>query len=205
MKILAIDIGGTSVKILATGQKEPRKFPSGPTMTPRQMAAGVRELAKDWEYDVVSVGYPGRVVRGRIATEPHNLAPGWTRFDFKAAFKRPVKIINDAAMQALGSYRKGTMLFLGFGTGLGSALVAEGVVVPMELAHLSYKRGTFEDYLGIHGLKRLGKRKWRKHVDYCVARPFARPSRVNVWPRSEAFLPHSCPQQKRRRALPPPQ
>ena len=170
MKILAIDIGGTSVKILATGQKEPRKFPSGPTMTPRQMAAGVRELAKDWEYDVVSVGYPGRVVRGRIATEPHNLAPGWTRFDFKAAFKRPVKIINDAAMQALGSYRKGTMLFLGFGTGLGSALVAEGVVVPMELAHLSYKKGTYEDYLGLRGIKRLGKKKWRKNVAYCAGR-----------------------------------
>lgn len=170
MKVLAIDIGGTSVKILVTGQKAPRKFPSGPKMTPRQMVAGVRELAKDWEYDAVSIGYPGLVVKGRIAKEPHNLAMGWTRFNFNTAFKRPVRIINDAAMQALGSYRRGTMLFLGFGTGLGSALVAEGVVVPMELAHLSYKKGTYEDYLGLRGLKRLGKRKWRKHVDYSVTR-----------------------------------
>ena len=166
-----IDVGGTYVKLLATGQKEGRRFESGPRMTPRLMVAGVKKLAADWEYEVVSIGYPGSVrAKGRIATEPHNLARGWKRFNFSAAFKRPVKIINDAAMQALGSYRRGTMLFLGFGTGLGSALVAGGVVVPMELAHLSYRKGTFEDYLGLRGLKRLGRKKWCKHVDDCVAR-----------------------------------
>jgi predicted NBD/HSP70 family sugar kinase len=168
--VLAIDIGGTNIKILATGKKEPRRFPSGPKMTPAQMVSGVKELAKDWKFDVVSIGYPGRVVKGRIAAEPHNLGPGWVKFDFRAAFKRPVKIINDAAMQALGSYRGGTMLFLGLGTGLGSALVAEGVVVPMELAHLSHKRGTYEDYLGARGIERLGKKKWRKVVITCVER-----------------------------------
>lgn len=170
MKVLVLDIGGTYVKLLATGQKERRRFESGPDMTPRLMVAGVKKLAADWEYDVVSMGYPGLVVKGRIAKEPHNLAPGWIRFNFSAAFKRPVKIINDAAMQALGSYRRGTMLFLGLGTGLGSALVAEGVIVPMELAHLSYRKGTYEDHLGLRGLKRLGRKKWRKHVDDCVAR-----------------------------------
>jgi predicted NBD/HSP70 family sugar kinase len=170
MKVLVIDIGGTYVKLLATGQKKRRRFESGPKMTPRRMVAGVKQLAADWEYDVVSIGYPGIVVKGRIAKEPHNLAPGWRRFNFQAAFKRPVKIINDAAMQALGSYRRGIMLFLGLGTGLGSALVAEGVIVPMELAHLSYKRGTYEDYLGVRGLKRLSLKKWGQHVDQCVTR-----------------------------------
>ena len=130
MNVLAIDIGGTSVKILATGQKEPRRFPSGPTMTPEGMVTGVKELAADWKYDVVSIGYPGVVCKGRIATEPHNLAPGWCSFDFEAAFERPVKFLNDAAMQALGSYKEGLLLFMGLGTGLGSALVADGVVVP---------------------------------------------------------------------------
>lgn len=150
MKVLVIDVGGTYVKLLATGQKERRRFESGPKMTPRLMLAGVKKLVADWEYDVVSIGYPGIVVKGRIAKEPHNLSRGWSRFNFSAAFKRPVKIINDAAMQALGSYRRGTMLFLGLGTGLGSALVAEGgVVVPLELAHLSYRKGTYEDYLGL--------------------------------------------------------
>ena len=170
MKVLAVDIGGTNVKTLATGQKEPRKVASGPDMTPAGMVAAVSELAGDWEFDVVSIGYPGLVVKGKIVLEPHNLAPGWIGFDFAAAFKLPVKIINDAAMQALGSYNGGTMLFLGFGTGLGSALVADGVVVPMELAHLSYKKGTFEDYLGLRGIKRLGKKRWRKHVAYAVDR-----------------------------------
>jgi polyphosphate glucokinase len=170
MNVLTIDIGGTNIKILATGQKEPRKFPSGPTLSPRQMVDGVKKLAADWKYDVVSIGYPGVVVKNRIATEPHNLAKGWVGFDFKAAFRRPVKVINDAAMQALGSYKKGQMLFLGLGTGLGSAMVVEGVVVPMELAHLSYRKGTFEDYVGLRGLKRLGKKKWRKHVALVVNR-----------------------------------
>ena len=134
------------------------------------MVAGVERLVVDWKYDVVSIGYPGRVDHNRPVAEPRNLAKGWTRFNFRRAFKRPVKIINDAAMQALGSYRKGTMLFLGLGTGLGSALVVEGSIVPMELAHLSYNRGTYEDYLGAHGLKRLGKRKWQRHVENCAAR-----------------------------------
>jgi predicted NBD/HSP70 family sugar kinase len=156
INILVVDIGGTGVKILAAGQSERRQFPSGPTMTPQQMVTGVKDLAADWKYDVVSIGYPGLVLRGQIVAEPHHLAPGWVGFDFQAAFGCPVKIMNDAAMQALGSYKGGLMLFLGLGTGLGSALVADGVVWPMELAHLSYKKGTFEDYLGIRGLKRLG-------------------------------------------------
>ena len=145
MRVLVVDIGGTNVKILATGQKTPRKFPSGRKLTPKKMVDGVKELAGGWEYDAVTVGYPGRIVHGRITTEPHNLAKGWVKFDFKAAFECPVKVINDAAMQALGSYKSGLLLFLGLGTGLGAALVADGVVIPMELAHLPYKRGTWED------------------------------------------------------------
>jgi polyphosphate glucokinase len=170
MNVLAVDVGGTNVKIFATGQKEPRRFPSGPTMTPRQMVSGVKKLAADWQYDVVSIGYPGLVLRGRVAAEPYNLAPGWVGFNFAAAFGRPVKIINDAAMQALGSYQGGEMLFLGLGTGLGSAIVMDGVVVPMELGHLSYKNGTYEDYVGARGLQRLGKKKWQHHVEYGVER-----------------------------------
>jgi len=145
MKALVVDVGGTHVKILATGQKERREFESGPGLTVRQMVAGVKRLAGDWSYDIVAIGYPGLVLKGRIAAEPHNLAPGWVGFDFEKSFRRPVKLMNDAAMQALGSYRSGTMLFLGLGTGLGSALVVDGHVVPMELAHLSYKKGTIED------------------------------------------------------------
>lgn len=170
MNILVVDIGGTNVKILASGQAEPRKFPSGSKMTPQQMVSGVQELTRDWKYDVVSIGYPGLVHRGRIVAEPHNLAPQWAGFDFEAAFDCPVRLLNDAAMQALGSYRGGTLLFLGLGTGLGSALVAEGVVVPMELGHLSYKRRTYEDHVGNRGLKRLGKRRWAEHVAYAVER-----------------------------------
>jgi len=170
MNVLAIDIGGTHVKILATGQKERREFESGPNMTPHLMVAGVKKLAGDWKYGVVSIGYPGVVRLNRPVAEPHNLATGWIGFNFEAAFKRPVKVINDAAMQALGSYRSGTMLFLGFGTGLGTAMVVDGVVVPMELGTLSYKKGTYEDYLGLRGLKRLGKKKWRKEVAYWVGR-----------------------------------
>jgi polyphosphate glucokinase len=170
MNVLVIDIGGTNVKILATGQREPCKFPSGPTLSPRQMVDGVKKIATHWKYDVVSIGYPGVVVKDRILTEPHNLAGGWVCCNFKAAFRCPVKIINDAAMQALGSYKKGQMLFLGLGTGLGSAMVVEGVVVPMELGHLSYRNGTYEDYVGLRGLERLGKKKWRKHVTFGVNR-----------------------------------
>jgi polyphosphate glucokinase len=170
MRVLAVDVGGTNVKVLATGQTEPRRFPSGPKMTAKQMVSGVKQITKDWKYDVVSIGYPGLVFRGRPAVEPHNLGRGWVGFNFKPAFGRPVKIINDAAMQALGGYKGGTLLFLGFGTGLGSALVVEGNVVPMELGHLSYKKGTYEDYVGARGLKRLGKKKWARHVDFGVAR-----------------------------------
>lgn len=164
MKVLVIDIGGTSVKILATGQKEPRRFPSGPNMTPRQMVAGIKKFAADWDYDAVSIGYPGVVADNRIVINPENLGNGWVGFNFKTAFRCPVKIINDAAMQALGSYRKGTMLFLGLGTGLGAAVVAEGVVLPTELGALTYRDGTYEDYVGQRGLDRYGKKKWRAHV-----------------------------------------
>jgi polyphosphate glucokinase len=170
MKALVVDVGGTHVKILATGQKERREFESGPGLTVRQMVAGVKRLAGDWSYDIVAIGYPGLVLKGHIAAEPHNLAPGWVGFDFEKSFRRPVKVMNDAAMQALGSYRTGTMLFLGLGTGLGSALVVDGHVVPMELAHLSYRKGTIEDYVGLRGLERFGKKKWREHVAFMVDR-----------------------------------
>jgi polyphosphate glucokinase len=164
-KILVIDVGGTSVKLLATGQKELRKIPSGPAMTAAQMVAAVKSAVKGWDYDAISIGYPGPVVHGRPLHDPHNLGPGWMDFDFAKAFGRPVKIINDAAMQALGSYKGGRMLFLGLGTGLGSAMIVDGALEPMELAHLPYKNGkTFEDYVGIRGLKRLGKKKWERHV-----------------------------------------
>ncbi len=170
MNILVVDVGGTSVKILATGQEEPRKFPSGPTMTAEQMVARVKELAGDWKYDVVSMGYPGFVVRGRPVTEPYNLALGWVGFDFQTAFGCPIKIINDAAMQALGSYKGGKMLFLGLGTGLGAAMVVDGVLEPMELAHLRYRKRSFEYYVGKRGLELQGKKKWRKRVADVVAK-----------------------------------
>ncbi len=169
-RVLAIDIGGTNVKILATGEREPRKFPSGNGLTPDQMVAGVRKLAGDWKYDVVSIGYPGPVLRGGPAAEPHNLAPGWVGFDFKAAFGHPVRVINDAAMQALGSYKGGTMLFLGLGTGLGSALIVRGHIVPMELGHLPWGKRTFEECLGVRGLEKQGKKAWRKSVSRAVER-----------------------------------
>jgi polyphosphate glucokinase len=163
--ILVIDVGGTHIKVLATGQKEPVKIDSGPKMTAKKMVKEVREATKDWNYSVVSIGYPAPVVHGHPLSEPHNLAGGWVGFDFRKAFGRPVKIVNDAAMQALGIYRGGRMLFLGLGTGLGSAMIVDGVLEPMEVAHLPYKKGrTFEDYLGIRGLKRLGKKKWRRYV-----------------------------------------
>src|SRR5208337_1280047 len=169
MNVLAVDVGGTNVKILATGQKEPRKFPSGPTMTAKQMVSEAKKLAADWEYDVVSIGYPGPVRRERPVAEPHNLAPGWVGFDFEKAFGCPVKVINDAAMQALGSYEKGKMLFLGLGTGLGSTMVVDGEVQPMELAHLPYKKSTYEDYVGVRALERVGKKKWRRRVEEVVS------------------------------------
>jgi polyphosphate glucokinase len=169
MNILVIDVGGTHIKILASGQQDHREFESGPTMTPQEMVAGVQKAAEGWSYDVVSMGYPGPVLRGKLVAEPHNLGAGWVGFDFEAAFKCPVKIINDAAMQALGSYQGGRMLFLGLGTGLGSAMVVDGILEPMELGHLPYKKATFEDYVGIRGLERLGRKKWRHHVERVIA------------------------------------
>jgi polyphosphate glucokinase len=164
-RVLAIDVGGTHVKIRVSGRRETRQFESGPAMTPRRMVARVRELAGDLKYDVISIGYPGVVVHGKIVTEPFNLGRGWVGFDFRKAFGRPTQLMNDAAMQAIGSYEGGRMLFLGLGTGLGSALVVDGTVAPMELAHLPYKRGhTFEDYVGDRGRRRLGAKKWRRTV-----------------------------------------
>ena len=173
MNVLVIDVGGTHVKVLATGEKIHREFVSGPKMTPKIMVSKVRTLVADWQYDAIAMGYPGPVVHNRPLAEPWNLGPGWVGFDFKRAFKRPIKITNDAAMQALGSYRRGKMLFLGLGTGLGSALVIDGILEPMELAHLPYRKSTFEDYVGIRGLKKYGKRTWRKYVIDVVERLIA--------------------------------
>jgi polyphosphate glucokinase len=165
LKILVVDVGGTHVKMLLSGQKVPRKFDSGPTLTARKMVRQVKAATKDWKFDRVSLGYPGPIINGHPLREPHNLGGRWMQFDFSKAFGRPVKIMNDAAMQALGSYQGGRMLFLGLGTGLGSAMIVNGILEPMELAHLGYKHGkTYEDYLGLRGLERLGKKKWRKHV-----------------------------------------
>jgi polyphosphate glucokinase len=165
VNVLAIDVGGTHVKVLVSGRSDRRQFDSGPALTPARMVEQVKALTSDWTYDAVAMGYPGVVARGRIAAEPANLGRGWTGFDFGSAFGLPVKLVNDAAMQALGSYQGGRMLFLGLGTGLGSALIVDGRLEPMELAHLPYRKGrTYEDYLGLAGLKRLGRHRWRKHV-----------------------------------------
>jgi polyphosphate glucokinase len=169
-KILVIDVGGTHVKARVTGQPEERRIVSGPAMTASRMVREVKRLVKDWKYDVVSIGYPGIVVRGRPVHEPHNLGGGWVRFDFAKAFGRPVKMVNDAAMQALGSYKGGCMLFLGFGAGLGSAMIVDGILEPMELAHLPYKKATYEDYVGDGAMRRMGKKKWRYYVADVVTR-----------------------------------
>jgi hypothetical protein len=164
-KILVIDVGGTNVKMFATGQKMPVKIPSGPTMTASKMVSIVKKATKDWDYDVIALGYPGPIINNRPLREPHNLGQGWVHFNYQKAFGCPVRIINDAAMQALGSYEGRHMLFLGLGTGLGSAMIVDNFLQPMELAHLGYKKGkTYEDYLGLRGLKRFGKKKWRRHV-----------------------------------------
>jgi len=170
MNVLAVDVGGTHVKILATGQKEEREFVSGPELTAEQMVAGVKKLAQGWNYDAVAIGYPGPVLRNRPVAEPHNLGPGWIGFDYEGAFGCPTKLINDAAMQALGDYKRGKLLFLGLGTGLGTAMIVDGIVEPMELGHLPYKKATYEDYVGLRGLKRFGKKKWRRHVADVVER-----------------------------------
>jgi predicted NBD/HSP70 family sugar kinase len=163
--VLVIDVGGTNVKLLATGQKEPRKYPSGPTMTPRKMVKLVKKSVADWKFERISLGYPGPIINGHPLREPHNLGRGWVGFNFQKAFGCPVKVLNDAAMQAVGSYKGGRMLFLGLGTGLGSAMIVDGMLQPMELAHLTYKkRKSYEDYLGLRGLERMGKKKWRRYV-----------------------------------------
>ena len=170
MKILVIDVGGTHVKVLATGHDEPQKIVSGSKLTPKRMVKEVKKATEGWEYEGVSIGYPGFVFRGRPICDPANLGGGWVGFDFKEAFGCPVKVINDAAMQALGSYTAGSMLFLGLGTGLGSAMVIDGVLEPMEIAHLPYRKGrTFEEYIGLGGLQRLGKKRWRAHVAAAIA------------------------------------
>jgi polyphosphate glucokinase len=170
LNVLVVDVGGTHVKVLVAGQIEARKLVSGPTMTPKRMVSGVKKLSADWKYEAVSIGYPGPVLRNRPIAEPHNLAGGWIGFRFAEAFGRPVKLINDAAMQALGSYKGGKMLFLGLGTGLGSAMVVDGIIEPMELGHLPYKKSTYEEYVGLRGLEKWGKNKWRRHVADVVAR-----------------------------------
>jgi polyphosphate glucokinase len=171
--ILAVDVGGSGVKVLATGQSEPRRRASGPLMTPQQMVEIVHELTADWQYDAVSIGYPGQVGDHGPRSEPGNLGPGWVGFNFAAAFDRPVRIVNDAAMQALGSYDGGRMLFLGLGTGLGSALIAESVIVPLELGQIPYKDTRLSDVLGREGLKRVGKKKWRRVIDRVVPKLMA--------------------------------
>ena len=164
-RVLVVDVGGSHVKTRVSGQTETREFESGPTLTPARMVTRVRRLTRDLKYDVVSIGYPGVVVHGKIATEPYNLGRGWVGFDFRKAFGKPTLLMNDAAMQAVGSYEGGRMLFLGLGTGLGSALIVDGTVAPMELAHLPYKRGrSYEDYVGDSGRHRLGAKKWRRVV-----------------------------------------
>jgi|SRR5436190_2994282 polyphosphate glucokinase len=170
MKILVIDVGGTSIKMGMSARDERLKVPSGPELTAAKMVAAVRQATDGWKYDVISIGYPGPVVQGKPAEEPKNLASGWVGYDYKQAFGKPVRIVNDAAMQALGTYRGGRMLFLGLGTGLGSALVVEGLLQPLELAHLSYRNGrTYEDYVGLRGYKRLGRKRWQHHVEKVVA------------------------------------
>lgn len=173
MKVLVIDIGGTHVKVLVTGQRAHREFVSGKTLTPQRMVAGVLKLVADWDYDAISIGFPGPVHENQPVLEPWNLGKGWVGFKYEKAFKCPVKLINDAAMQALGGYRRGKMLFLGLGTGLGSAFIVDGKVLSMELAHLPYKKSTFEDYVGLRGLLKHGKKKWRKFVDDVTARLIA--------------------------------
>jgi polyphosphate glucokinase len=170
VKILVIDIGGSHVKLLATGRRTPIKVPSGPNLTAARMVEEVLEATEDWSFDAVSIGYPGPVLRNRPAKEPVNLGDGWVRYNYQRAFGVPVRMINDAAMQALGSYAGRTMLFLGLGTGLGTTLVANGTVVPMEMGHLPFANGkTYEDTIGEAGLRRTGKRKWRRNVHTIVA------------------------------------
>ena len=171
--VLAVDVGGSRVKMLVNGDGERRRFPSGPTLKPEEMVAGVLDHTRDWEFSVISVGVPAPVLGGRVVREPVNLGTGWVGFDFESALGRPTKLVNDAVMQALGTYAGGRMLFLGLGTGLGSTLIVDGVVQPMELGHLPYRRHTYEDYVGERGRKRLGKKRWKEAVYDVIERLFA--------------------------------
>src|SRR5207245_7575122 len=173
MRVLVVDVGGTHVKVLATGEKTPREFSSGPTLTAEQMVDGVKAVAAEWTYDAVSIGYPGPVLHGRPVAEPRHLGPGWVGFDYRKAFGCPVQVVNDAAMQALGSYAGGKMLFLGLGTGMGATLIVDGIVEPMELGHLPYRDGTFEEYVGLHALEAHGLPQWRRDVGDVVSRLIA--------------------------------
>lgn len=190
MKVLVVDIGGTHVKVRAEGQAAASRFDSGPSMTPARMVEGVKALASAWDFDRMSIGYPGPVLNGHPVSEPHNLGTGWVGYDFHAAFGCPLRLANDAAMQALGGYRGGKMLFLGLGTGLGTALVVDGIVEPMELGHLPYRKATFEDYVGARGLARYGKKKWRTRVADVVAHLVAatRPDEVLLGGGNAALL-----------------
>jgi polyphosphate glucokinase len=170
MKVLVVDVGGTNLKLSMGGETAPVKVPSGKDLTPERMVRDVKQATAGWDYEAVSVGFPGPVIHGRPAQEPKNLGHGWVGYDFDMAFGKPVRVINDAAMQALGSYQGGRMLFLGLGTGLGSALVFEGVLAPLELAHMPYRKGrTYEDYLGLRGYERMGRKRWQEHVENVVA------------------------------------
>src|SRR5262245_24526623 len=173
MRVLVVDVGGTHVKVLVTGEKAHREFSSGPTLTAEQMVTGVKTVAAGWTYDVISVGYPGPVLHGRPVAEPRHLGPGWTGFDYQKAFGCPVQVVNDAAMQAPGSYQGGKMLFLGLGTDRNSTLIVEGIVKRMELGHLPYRDGTFEEYVGVLGLHAHGLAQWRRDVDDVVSRLIA--------------------------------
>ena len=167
--VLVVDVGGNNIKLWCSTAAEKRKMPSGAAFTPADLVDGVRHLAEGWPYDRISIGVPAPVKDDRMVLEPHNLGPGWKGFDFATAFGHKVKVINDAAMQALGSYEGGIMLFLGLGTGLGSTLVVDGRIVPMELAHLPYReKWTYEDCVGKRGLDRMGKKRWREAVDDVV-------------------------------------
>jgi polyphosphate glucokinase len=159
-----VDVGGSHVKVLATGESARRRFDSGPELTPGEMVDGVLTVTADWRFEVVSVGVPAPVRNGRLLLEPVNLGGGWVDFDFETAFGKPTKLVNDAVMQALGSYEGHRMLFLGLGTGLGSALVLDGVIAPLELGHLPFRKATFEDYVGEAGMDRMGPKRWHKAV-----------------------------------------
>ena len=200
MNILVIDIGGTNVKMLASGHEAPRKFPSGRELTPEQMVAGVLAATTDWDYEAVSIGFPGPILCGQPMTEPVNLGPGWMGFDFEAAFGQPVKVINDAAMQALGSYQGGKMLFLGLGTGLGAAVIMDGVLEPLEIGRFHYKKRTLEHYVGERGRKRLGRKKWQRHVRGGRGRASSRRSSPTTWS-SAAGTPRSSSRSRPGRRL----